>query len=81
MTQRVSDGVRKDVETRGLYEVINEVTIGQDDVGNDIVLEVGSRIWIYEHPCYEWPIGLGFDIALYDFDNYFKLIKVDKEWH
>lgn len=70
-------------ETRKLYEVKDEIYIGCDECGQDIVLEVGTRIWIYDHPSYEWPRWNGFDISFdkEEFDKFFELIKVDEEWY
>lgn len=73
----------REPETRKLYEVKDEVFIGRDEFGQDISLEAGTRIWIYDHPSYEWPVWTNFDITLSkeEFDKVFELIKVDEEWY
>lgn len=73
----------REPETRKLYEVKDEVFIGRDEFGQDILLEPGTRIWIYDHPSYVWPVWTNFDITIKkeEFDKFFELIKVDEEWY
>ena len=68
------------MESRKLYEVKEEFMIGNFEDGY-IVLEVGERIWVYDHPNYEWPRCKGYDIAFDNIEDYLELIKVDEAWY
>lgn len=69
--------------TRSLYEVLEEINLGDNGFGEEFILEAEERVWIYNHPDYEWPRIQGYDVALEDgeFEKFLKLIKVDEEYN
>lgn len=58
-----------------LYEVTHEIMLGDNGFGEEFVLEVGERVFVYFHHSFQYPQIKGYDIVFEDIEDCLKEVK------